>query len=372
MKTQKLNIRKMITLLIAIVMFNGNILAQGSQNPRSKIAVLNIYTVGLSINSEQCGNMVRNELEKVGVYDVMDRFDMDYLVQEKKLNVNCSSKLCLVEAGNKMGMDKMLAGTVEVLNEKIVITFKVIDVKSSTTEFSTVKEFLYLTHELGTMIRITMSEMFNREVDPALLSKLTEPFDFDNTINNPNVKRLNLTGPRMGVQVVTGEYAKIVRNSRQNGGYDGYPAFFQFGYQFESQYLNEGNFQALFEFIPMVSGLDQGMVIPSLTIMNGLRSNRNGWEFAFGPTFAISQQADGYMSEGLWHLKKEWTDTLPNPSVIIRRADSRGSATLTTAFIFAAGRTFKSGNLNIPVNVYVIPDKKGIRFGASFGFNAKN
>ena len=35
------------------------------------------------------------------------------------------------------------------------------------------------------------------------------------------------------------------------------------------------------------------------------------------------------------------------------------------------GKTFKSGKLNIPVNVYVIPSKDGIRMGASFGFNAK-
>ena len=54
------------------------------------------------------------------------------------------------------------------------------------------------------------------------------------------------------------------------GGFDAYPAMFQFGYQFEKQYLNEGNFQALFEFIPMISGLEQNTFIPSFTLMNGL------------------------------------------------------------------------------------------------------
>lgn len=34
-------------------------------------------------------------------------------------------------------------------------------------------------------------------------------------------------------------------------------------------------------------------------------------------------------------------------------------------------KTFKSGKLNIPVNFYVVPNKEGIRVGASFGFNAK-
>jgi len=33
---------------------------------------------------------------------------------------------------------------------------------------------------------------------------------------------------------------------------------FNLAISLSKQYLNEGNFQALFEFIPMVSGLDQG------------------------------------------------------------------------------------------------------------------
>jgi hypothetical protein len=44
---------------------------------------------------------------------------------------------------------------------------------------------------------------------------------------------------------------------------------------------------------------------------------------------------------------------------------------LQAGFIVAVGKTFKSGRLNIPVNMYVVPSKDGIRMGASFGFNAK-
>jgi hypothetical protein len=32
----------------------------------------------------------------------------------------------------------------------------------------------------------------------------------------------------------------------------------------------------------------------------------------------------------------------------------------------------ESGKLNIPVNLYVVPNSEGLRFGASFGFNSKN
>lgn len=43
-----------------------------------------------------------------------------------------------------------------------------------------------------------------------------------------------------------------------------------------------------------------------------------------------------------------------------------------TGFVFAAGKSFKSGRMNYPVNVFVIPSKSGMRLGLTFGFNAKN
>jgi hypothetical protein len=78
------------------------------------------------------------------------------------------------------------------------------------------------------------------------------------------------------------------------------------------------------------------------------------------------------INENNWHLEKEWTDSaVVNPYRLEKRLDSRGSYELNAGFIVAVGRTFKSGKLNIPVNMYVIPSKEGIRMGASFGFNAK-
>ena len=148
---------------------------------------------------------------------------------------------------------------------------------------------------------------------------------------------------------------------------------FQFGYQFEVQYLNEGNYQALFEFLPTVTGFNQNIFIPSLTIMNGFRNNKNGWEIAFGPTFGVVSKANGYYdSNNSWHLASDWTDaTTPNPNKIEKQLDSRGASELQAGFIVAIGKTFKSGKLNIPVNLYIVPNKEGLRMGASFGFNAK-
>jgi len=146
---------------------------------------------------------------------------------------------------------------------------------------------------------------------------------------------------------------------------------FQFGYQFEKQYLNEGNFQALFEFIPMITGVDQGMFIPSLTMMNGIRNNKSGWEFAFGPTVSIVNRSNGYYDGNQKWVRLGDGDAVPVGVETDIRIDSRGEPTFATGFVIAGGKTFKSGKLNIPVNLYFIPQSDGFRFGVSFGFNAR-
>ena len=69
----------------------------------------------------------------------------------------------------------------------------------------------------------------------------------------------------------------ILQARESGGGFNANPLMFQFGYQFEVQYLNQGSFQALFEFIPMITGLDQGKFLPSISVLNGMRSNISGW-----------------------------------------------------------------------------------------------
>jgi hypothetical protein len=183
----------------------------------------------------------------------------------------------------------------------------------------------------------------------------------------------------MGATFMTGYLGNLMTRSENAGGYNGNPFMFQFGYQFEKQYLNEGNFQALFEFIPMITGLDQGQFIPSITLLNGLRNNKTGWEFAFGPTFALSKMAEGYIhpttkdfiikptnfGKSLEQEAKELGAGVEN------RPDSRGDADITYGFLIAAGKTIKSGKLNLPVNLYAVPGKNGIRFGISMGWNGK-
>ena len=88
-------------------------------------------------------------------------------------------------------------------------------------------------------------------------------------------------------------------------------------------------------------------------------------------TFYLKQTADGYYVGDEWHMEQEWESSAPNPYSIINRTDSRGDYSFATGFIVAFGKTFKSGKLNVPVNIYIAPKKEGARCGVSFGFNAR-
>ena len=321
MKKLILSITTLVTFLIV-----GNVNAQST-----KIAVINFDTRGLILSPVDMGRMASLELEKTNKFEVMDKYDILYITEQKGLELeNCYGKTCASIVGKTLEVDKVLTGSVERFNEKITYSLRLIDVESKSIEKTAVFEFVNLQPHLQQMTKIMIDKLLNLPLDDQKVKELEylkEPI-----INNTS--RLSAKGPRMGVAYITkGATADYLKK------YDKYPVLTQFGYQHEVQYLTTGNFQALFEIVGLVSGMDQGLFIPSVSLMNGFRNTKNGLEFAFGPVFGIKE-------------------------------DVKGNIKFTTNFAYAIGKTFKSGHLNIPINIYVAPDKKdGWHIGASFGFN---
>jgi hypothetical protein len=362
------------TLLMAFGLTNIN-----AQDAQPSLTVLNIDAQEIEYTPIQIGNLVRMEMDKLGTFEVMDKYDVAYLVEKNELKIdNCYGKICLVEVGKLIKSDKMFTGSIERYGKTIIITLRLIDVKNDVIEKTQVNEFLNLQNEMQRMIGIAIHDMFGLKNDADMVRLLTQKENLDNAITMPDEARLNLSGPRMGMSLLMGEAAAIYQAPQSEGGFDALPVLFQFGYQFEVQYLNEGNIQGLFEFIPLVGGIEQGFFIPSLTILNGLRSNKNGVEFAFGPTISMARYADGYYDgNGDWFLEYDWwndnnnPNNEPNPYSITSRLDSRGNIRFSTGFVIAGGFTLKSGKMNIPINAYIVPRKDNFRVGVSFGFNAR-
>ncbi len=378
------NLRPLLKMLIlGISVTQLNFSTAQPLTTKQTIAIADFDTRGYTLNQQQILQYISAELIRINMYEVMDKYDVEYIAKKDSLNLNgCFSKACLTEVGTKLNANKMLTGSISQVGDKLIVSFRMLDVKSGSFEKMTAQEFLVLKGSEFVMIRVALNELFSIPNDGDLVKKLTLRTELESTLNNPYQTILRADGPRMGISFLSGLNAQIIQKKPASGGYDGNPYMFQFGYQFERQYLNEGNFQALFEFIPMITGLDQGRFIPSFTFMNGLRSNKSGWEFAFGPSITFSEMAEGFYDpadkntpEGdrPFYIKQDnlqkWRD-LGEPETLTRM-DSRGNINIVPSFVFAVGKTFRSGRMNIPVNAWFIPGKNGPRFGVSMGWNAK-
>ena len=369
-----------IVILAISLLFANSLFAQ----KKTTLSVLNADVQGLNYTPEQMGNILRIQIDKLDMFEVMDRYDVAYLIKKNELDISdCYGKICLTEVGSTLKSEKMLMGSIERYGETIIVTLRLIDVATSAIETTKIMEFLNFPNEIQQMIRITLNELLNIENDANMVNKLTQKFDYDSALNNPNKVTLGLSGPRMGYSYYWGDVGRIFQKPEIEGGFDVIPALFMFGYQYEIQYLNEGNIQALFEIIPMVVGLDQGLLIPSLTLLNGLRNNTYGIELAFGPMFSFVKTPEGYKEYANEANKKHYKFTLikdtpvesiPEGATIIRNLDSRGTMSdidLSTAFIIGIGKTFRSGKLNIPVNLFFVPSKDAPRIGLSIGYNGR-
>jgi len=269
----------------------------------------------------------------------------------------------------------------ERFGNKIVVSFRILDVKTNEIKRHKLMEFVDMPVELSKMIDIAIKDLLGVEYDNKLKAILMYVESTEDII----VSDVRNSGTRMGIGVVNGLLARRIQDPRSTGGRDGSPVMSQMGYQFEKQYLNAGDFHALAEMLVMVSGLEQQMFAPSLVFMNGFRLSKSGWEVAFGPNFRILPTSMGFYddagefgTEGKYWTEREFRnfynetpvseDKLPTYK---KHLDSRGSLSIRTGWVWSIGKTFKSGYLNIPINIYVAPSEDGLTYGASLGFNIR-
>lgn len=394
--------KKSILLLAmaASVSFNGS-----AQN-KPGIAVANPNVTGLFVTPEIAAKLIRLELIKLETYTVLDEFDMAGVYEKDTNYRSCLSRDCLISLGEELKVDYTVTGSFDQLGNKIVISLKFIDVHSQGVYKTGMKEFDNQEAELQRMTEILIREMHGLSSPKELSDRL----QFKNElITSNNVGKVNNSGPRIGYGFFTGDYLEFAQRPESQGGLDIFPGVSMIGYQIEGQYVGTENFSALVEGVFNIAGLEQGQFIPSIAIMNGFRFGKAGWEFAFGPAFGLKKVSKGffdkdnrigggenrYYSESDYrdYMFDNYSDTLADPSnsqfygengefVVpdasyfgeeynfdLYHADSRGLVRVNTMFILAAGRTFRAGSLNIPVNVFYSSRKGGGMLGVSVGFN---
>jgi hypothetical protein len=144
----------------------------------------------------------------------------------------------------------------------------------------------------------------------------------------PYAKTANLSGPRFGFTLLPQTLVDDLKRDRQ---VELRPHISQFGWQFEKQfYTKDGSFTMVTEWVGLLGGLEQNVAIPSLSWLVGLRT-RDGAEFGIGPNVTPAG----------------------------------------TAIVLAAGVTFRTGALNVPLNVAVVPSRSGTRVTLLSGFSLR-
>jgi hypothetical protein len=132
-------------------------------------------------------------------------------------------------------------------------------------------------------------------------------------------------GPRLGVTWL----AQSVRDKAEENGIDVGPAILQFGWQWEQRFVISADAPMLASaFVLTAGGAEQGVLIPSLSWLLGIRGTKGG-ELALGPVVSLTGVNLG----------------------------------------FAAGITKRYGEVYVPWNVVVVTGEPGLRVSLFTGFN---
>lgn len=124
-----------INLLLVVFLFAASALC--AQN-KPTIAVLGLDPAGISKSEAQVlSNRIRSLLVNTSYFRVLERANMESILTEQGFQQSgCTSDDCLVEAGQLLGVQKMLAGSVGKFGTVYTIELRIIDVESGKIESS--------------------------------------------------------------------------------------------------------------------------------------------------------------------------------------------------------------------------------------------
>ncbi len=109
----------------------GNLIIALAQEQKKTIAVLDIDAkAGVSpAGAATLADRLRSELVNLKVFTVLERGQMDAILQEQGFNMSgCTSSECIVEAGRLLGVQQMVAGDVGKVGNLLTVDLRVFDV----------------------------------------------------------------------------------------------------------------------------------------------------------------------------------------------------------------------------------------------------
>jgi hypothetical protein len=349
----------------------GNVALAQDQPPANlpSMVIGGIEVRGITTNEEILRSIIYKSLVNSKKYVVNDRYDVAERIGVDKLKT-CMGKDCLIKTGRELGADYAMSASYDGLGDRILISMKIVDVQSGEIVQNEIEQFENQVRELNRMTDIMIYRMLKIEVDNTVSRTLIYK---DNPAASAGLGKMNNSGPRMGMAIVTEENADFFTRSEKDGGVNAVPVLFNIGYQLEKQYVGGENFSALFEFIGNVAGIEHGTPVPSLAILHGVRFGKGAWEIAMGPSLSMKKLESGTTDfDGSFRTYEDLANSgVANAGEFsyFERPDARGATYFSPNFVVGIGKTFRPGALNVPLNAYASFNKYGTTYGVSLGIN---
>lgn len=230
------------------------------------------------------------------------------------------------------------------------IKYKLFDNQNGPDRVLLKKDIFSIKYENG-KIEVFNSGNLNSEnpnANPGINLNDNSKFDPDKS-DFAKKKLKKFEGPRIGATYINNGTVRDYLDSENKS-----PVITQFGWQFETRlFTADDGTSALLEFIPLVGGFDQGLFLPSISILTGIRNATDAKmsiEFAVGPNFSIT---------------RNWENKVA-PSV---------------GLVIAVGTNIKKSNINFPINLVFVPSvgekhngkdyETGWKLSLIFGFNSR-
>jgi hypothetical protein len=302
-------------------------------------------------------------------YVVNDRYDVAERLEGNKME-SCLGKECLVRIGKQLNADFAMSASYEGLGDRILIAMKIVNVQTGEIVQNEMEQFENQPREINRMTDIMLYRLMKMDVDLSVYKSL---FYKDGPTASTGLGKMNNSGPRIGFAYADGENGRVFTRDENDGGLGAYPVLFSIGYQLEVQYAGSEKFSGLFEFIGNAAGMEHGTIVPSLSILHGVRFGKGAWEFAMGPSITVKKLSTGTTEyDGKFRTYSELSGMgvlNANNFEYRTRPDMRGASYFATNFVVGFGKTFRPGALNVPVNVYASFNKYGTSYGVSLGIN---
>ncbi len=127
-----------------------------SQDSPVALAVIDFNAPDLTSSAVvTLSNMVRKEILKLGSYTVVDRNNMETILKEQGFQTSgaCNDVMCMVQAGQILGVQKMVGGNIGKLGNKYIIDLQIIDVQNGKIEKMENDEYVGPLEELDGSVR---------------------------------------------------------------------------------------------------------------------------------------------------------------------------------------------------------------------------